>query len=394
MFVALLGALLIGWTLGYLNLPYFTTFSPFILGALSSAFAFLIILLFHKLFQNKAQGRLIVWFIMISGITCFSMWLYVKILREESLALKQNQILLNAIKREKVDFIHKKEFLRQRAIVEKAEKRLKNANKLTYNDIQDLSNLIEKLNPIDFYYEDSLIKCSPGKGLLLNFILKQGFDSLTKSQLFEELDFSYAFLKKAKLSGENLMDIRLNHAFLVQSDLSRANLSRAELNQAMLAEAKLDHVVLDGAKMERADLSYASIDHASLKAIEAIGANFAQASIQQSILDSSLLKWVRFDNCLMQESSFRSADFLSSFFVNANLSKCNLEGARMVRAKLSATDLKDAELKGLSLSEGKLEDIFSAVLRPEPILEEYQLLEGSSMRFPNASYFLSKKNFK
>jgi hypothetical protein len=107
---------------------------------------------------------------------------------------------------------------------------------------------------------------------------------------------SRADLRRADLSGANLIGADLRDANLIGADLRGADLSGAELRDANLigadlSGAELRDANLIGADLRRADLSGANLSGAELRDANLIGADLRRADLSGANLSGANLSW-------------------------------------------------------------------------------------------------------
>lgn len=131
------------------------------------------------------------------------------------------------------------------------------------------------------------------------------------------------------LSGQNLVNARLDGA-----DLSGANLSGAKLNGARLQGANLKDAVLTGAKIRNANLMAAVLKQASLEEADLTGAKLVSANLQYANLRRTNLTRVK----------ATSSDLYGADLTDANLTRANFKSSNLTRAVLAGSLQKNTKL--------------------------------------------------
>jgi len=205
----------------------------------------------------------------------------------------------------------------------------------------------------------------------------------------------------AKLAAKQpLTELALANADLGNLDLRGAllsglNLSGAKLIGTKLCGARLSGTKLLGADLTNADLANADLTQADLGRSNLTGASFEDATLLDANLTSSEGKGVCFDRARAQralfaqgkwfEASFLGADLTGADLSGSELSGCRFEkatltGARFVDARATLlgareADLSDANLAGVTFTDGNFEKALAA-----RTVWDRAVLDGSSFK--------------
>lgn len=138
-----------------------------------------------------------------------------------------------------------------------------------------------------------------------------------------------ASCRNMDLSGQNLVNAKLDGV-----DLSGANLSGAKLNGAKLQGANLKDAVLTGAKLRNANLMAAILRQASLEEADLTGAKLVSANLQYANLRRTNLTGVK----------ATAADLYGADLTDANLTRANFKSSNLTRAVLAGSLQKNTKL--------------------------------------------------
>jgi len=384
---------LMGWAIGYLNLPYLQNKYLFWLGSLAVFSAFAIAFIFKRSRFGKKTTKLFKWSFVFSIFLSIGLFVFTLLIERKEKANEKQQALNAQFRKDKISFNFQKENFRQRKLVEKSLKNIDFSSSMKADSaIIELQFLTKELNPVQFQYQDSLLLVSPGRGILLKSLFDLQLDSSLRNRLIKELDFSHAYLKEVDFSGLIARSINLHHAYMLACDLSESDFQYADLSHCMLKESNFDNGNFDHAKLNLSNLNWSTINNASFISVEATGATFDQSVIKGSIMDSSDLRWGSFRNSDLESTSFYTTDFLSANLKFAYLKACDLRYARVVRVKFKGADLTNAKVKELAVSEGMLGTLDKIdVQGADAILSNFEEQADRTELFPNAYFYLRKK---
>lgn len=366
---------IIGWTLGFLRLPYLEGNSSFAIG-FACCFCLLILgwmgIIFWKKnklilqtlgqkadkapFSASSRTYLIIWSILavitLLGTIGSSFLLYQQLRFSRQQMQRQNEIIAQ-----------------QAAINEAARK--SNLRVLT-NDLFDqieqelrrspdkqLSNaLINRIAVLNFTFKpykvlkaDSLSSrlLSPERGQMLLILTRMNMDSSSFNSIKQLASFAHADLQGADLSGADLSGIDLTAANLEDANLRAARLDSATLKNANLWAAQLSESSLQKANLERATLNWANLSNADLSEARLNGANLSAARLSKARLIQADVTYALLENAFLNESILENTNLSFTSLRYANLSKANLQNAILKTTDLSYAVLEQANLQGVNL---------------------------------------------
>ncbi len=361
---------IVGWTLGFLRLPYLNKNFSFLLGFITClaivglTFIFISIwkknALLHNLLskndhpQNAKSTFSFVWFL-VSGIIVLgglmsSFFIYqqhqfskVQIQNQNKKLAQQSELIVAAKKSNAIVIVNN--------LLDKIDDELKNKSQrtLSENTIERIAALNFSFEPYSYWEGDTLSKrkWSPERGQLLLGLSKMKIDSISFQKIKSITSFLGADLQGANLKNADLNGVDLRNANLTDADLSGANLNEANLRKAVLLRCNLEKLKLKNANLEYVDLRWAEMNGANLEGINLYTANLANAKLRGVDLRKSNLEW---------------ADLRGAFLNKSDLTEANLTGANMGKANLTEADLtkvnlKFADLNGLNLTKTTLLEV-------------------------------------
>lgn len=175
----------------------------------------------------------------------------------------------------------------------------------------------------------------------LNAQIDLPYQSPERGQLIQELvrnnvelsgvDFSYAALTAADLSGRYMANVRLEWADMSDAQLSAAFLPEAVMTDALLSEAALDNLFGLNARFSRAKMAGTILTGSYL-----VGATFLDAELDGAALNSTNLSGARFIGANLRDADFR----------NANLSGVDLSDTNLSNASFGWANVSDADFGG------------------------------------------------
>lgn len=388
--IALIAVFIIGWSVGYLSLPYLPSRYQFWLGAASIVSALILFYIIKDKFFSTQKRTLIS---LSTLVILFSIAIYIfkGMLDEKKKANQQAELLMKEALEQEVEMIYAQEQVRQKRLVDRvlhAFEEQRGADHL----IEELNQLSNKLKAVKRTYLDSVIEISPGKGYLLQSILDSKFNDSIQRKIITQIDFSRADLESAELPKKDLSEIKLNNALLYQSNLQGSSLQNSSIESSILRECKLDSANLKKANLKKTDLRWSIIDHADLSLVSAFGADFSHSSIQGSRLDSAKMAWSILKNTLLRNSACNYTDFLSAVLLHSDFTDADLRNARLSRAKFDRAIIEGTVFGNNPVSEDWLKMLKKLdVVGSERILENYEVVKDSSTYFTIENFFLKVK---
>jgi uncharacterized protein YjbI with pentapeptide repeats len=173
---------------------------------------------------------------------------------------------------------------------------------------------------------------------------------LSNMRHLEIIDFSYAHLEGANLSGSVMPKAIFIGAFLNGTDFRCSQLQLANFDMAHLVNARFDGTSLEYASfvkacLEKANFSTASLRRANLHNVKADGAIFEFADLIEANLSNSRLENTRFmDSCLIDAYVYKS-DLYMADLSKSNLEFANFYGSTLVRANLSYANTSNTDFR-------------------------------------------------
>ncbi len=373
---ALFFSLVIGWTLGYLRMPYIENDDSFWVGFLAGLGLIALFISLLTLWQkhtfllgilNKhddgegAAGPakayrlvtlLVALFIILAGIAIaffsnnYNQQLANKIQQQDVTIAEQNKIIAS-VKQSNLVF-------QTSSLMADIKRELqgKQSNKLSDEMLLRIVSLSKAFQPYRASEGDSLSdkSLSPERGQLLLALTTVVRDSAIFAQIKRSTSFAGADLNGANLNGADLSGADLKGANLQDADLSNANLRGAAMKGANLWGANLNSANLSKADLEIADLRWARMNDIIIKAAKLNGADLSNAQLIKANLNRSTFLWAKFNGAMLNDANLQRADFLG-----ASMQKANLENTNMRECRLRRTDLSDANLRGAVLTHSEID---------------------------------------
>jgi len=327
--------MLMGWTLGFLRIPFIEKNESFWVG-LVACLAFVLFLIAVLFVWNKQQlllrliGKgtkdadaasansthsviwLVVTLLIIGGGLLSSILLYKqnKLLDGQAkyiqAKMEEQNTAMQAIKQNHL-------VLSVRLFLDKIGEELKShpGRSLPDASVEKIAALSHSFLPAQPTEGDSLLqrKLSFERGQLLLGLSKMEMDTSAFNKIKRRATFAHADLRKA--------------------DLSDADLNGADLRKADLWGANLQNTNLNGANMRHADLRWADLKEAVLKKANLNGADLTNAKLLRADLSGATFQWAELGSTLLNEADFSDADLLGANLMQAHLGRINLTGVNL-----------------------------------------------------------------
>jgi uncharacterized protein YjbI with pentapeptide repeats len=350
--------LLIGWLIGYFQIPYIQEKPEFMFGFLLCLSLLGLIYALRKLNLLKASvsvspsNKIAFVFLTLSALLLLLSFATVGWNHQQTQLLSLN--LDNETKRleelnDNASFEVIKSTNEQIAMILEIiqnELSMDSADGISESTIDRLGAISKLLKPRKIFdrNSDSLKILSPERGLLLLNLVHMDIDSSSLMKIKQKVTFEAAGLESADLSS---------------LDLSCINLSRADLSHCQLIESNFHHANLEGANFEKSDLTKscfngANLTRANMKWVNASSADFVGAVLDgaflkdfravASNLNYSSIKWANMYNAQFDHTQCTKVDFKGSDLSRTNFEGANLKGANMVRVILKEAHLGNSEL--------------------------------------------------
>ncbi len=399
-------ALLLGWVLGYLRVPYIELAHPYWLGAFV-CLAIIAIAFFVSRFRNhsslsqspqsagviRGQRSLSIALLVVG--TCIAGFMIVEQRSLQGQLQDQNEQII-----EQMALI---ESLQQSSatallgnLLNKIDDELSGDTAGTLSDatILRISAVSASLKPHRILRADTLSEqtLSPQRGELLTALAILELDSTVFARIKREADFSKADLRGVNLREADLSGIDLHGADLSNADLRGANLRNAILRETMMWGAKLQNSILAGANMKNARVQWANFNGADMRRADLNGGKLANAQLRKVDFSYGSLKWADLEGAIFTESNMTRMNFFGTAFKRANLS-----GANLTQTNLRNTNFSQATLLGAILFRSEhdagwlaqLDDLH--VTGAEDIQHRYQAVKTDTPFYTNAPFRLEKR---
>ncbi len=360
---------ILGWTLGFLRLPYLEKNYSFTLGFIACLSIFLIVFLilsiwkknttsFNFLRQNPSSEN--------PSKSYSLLWLLVSILivigglASSFFIFKQNQFSKNQIHHVDKQSAEQLELMastrKSNALVlmnslfEKIDTELKNNPQRTLSKeiIERIAALNHSFEPYRYLEDNQLSekKWSPERGQLLLMLAKMDIDSSSFYQIKMKTSFLGADLRgvdlsKADLSYTDLRESNFDNATLVGANLSNAILEKASLQKVDLKKASLQKSICQYADMQWSNFHLAIMAEADLSS-----ANLSNTNLKEVNLTNANLKWINLSNTFLNDSDLTEVNLFES-----NLTRANLERANLSKADLTSSTFNEANLYQANMSD-------------------------------------------
>ena len=331
--------MLMGWTLGFLRIPFIEKNQSFWIGLLA-CLAFLLFLVAVLFVWNKQQLLLrlmgkettnadtkmasshsmiwgVVTLFVLGGGLLGSLFMF----RQNNLLDAQAKYMQAKIDEQTATMETIKDnhlVLSMRVFLDGIEEELKSHPNRLLSDasIAKIAALSHSFVPGEHAEGDSLSqkKLSFERGQLLLGLSRMAMDSSAFHKIKNRTTFAYADLRKADLSGVNLNGV--------------------DLRQANLWGANLQHTNLSGANMRHADLRWADLNEALLKKATLNGADLTNAKLIRADVSGATFQWAELGSSLLNEADFSDTDLLGTNLMKVNFGRTNLTGANLKSANI------------------------------------------------------------
>ncbi|MAY83549.1 MAG: hypothetical protein CMP59_05375 [Flavobacteriales bacterium] len=391
--VIILAVFIVGWSLGYLSLPYIPNKDQFWIGALSAIAAFIFFFLIRGriLKQKKRSG--IILLITLIAFTTTSLYLFSELVQEQKEANFEAEEILVKTEKNELQMIYAQERIDQRRMVDKTLKQIEFSLENTDTTLSVLRKLIGELEVLEIYINDSSkYKLSPGKGHLLTTILKLDLQKEIYDVLIDKLDFSYSDLNNADLKNAEFIGMNLKGSNLNKANLEGVKFRNSDLSKCLLYEAQLDNSTLLHCQIVGAYFDWSSMNNSNFTGSDLTGSQIKSSSLLNSVLDSADMKWTVLNNSNFKGSSLIETDLWSAQLIDADLSNCNLTDSRLHDTKLYRCNLNGSNLDGSAVTKEWIKKVKKyKPLGLDYVLESFEVRRDSSERFKYRKYFIKAK---
>lgn len=355
----------LGWTLGFLRLPYLEKSFSFLLGFIAGIgvvfLGFIILSIWNKnskinssknSTKSHSTKRIFITSLILLGGVVGSFFIYQKI--QFSKNQIQNQIQSNIIQSKLLESKRKSNaMILMNNLFDNIDNELKNnpSRKLSKSIIERVKILSSSFEPNHFYEGDSLSTevLSPERGLLLLGLLALDIDSSSFNQIKNKTTFLAADLRKVDLSDKDLSGMDLKNANLKDANLSGTNFNKANLTDANLWGANLKEAKLEETILNRVDLRWADLVKANFTKAELNGSDLTNSKLHNSNFKDVKMNWAKLNG-----ASLNHANFTGTILTGTNLEKANLTHTNFTKANLNLTNLSNSILDHTIFSEADL----------------------------------------
>ncbi len=136
-------------------------------------------------------------------------------------------------------------------------------------------------------------------------------------------------------AGELMRRYAAGERFFINSNLRCEDLSERDINNVNLSYAKLKKANFSKTNLNRADLTRAEINEANLS-----NANLSHASLARASLNKANLSLANFTGAFLERADLREANLTDANFSKAILDLADLRGATLTNINLSGASLK------------------------------------------------------
>ncbi len=390
LFLVLLFGLFMGWTLGYLRLPYLERDDSFWIGFIAALTAVSFVLMLSATWRgvllsaltgrakdNTNRGTLLWRGLAVAGLlggllggikVYYGNESLKKQIRDKDKTVHEMAELIEAVK-------NKSELAPlMQSMLNDVWEELKQAPGRTLLDttIARIRALSFSFKPYKQVEGDTLSEreYSPERGQLLQALALMDMDSGSFAKIKQETPFAGADLRGANLRGRDLSGIDLKGANLKDADLSDARLIGAALEGASFWGANLERVNLSRANLKRADLRWARVNEGVLVGGDLSGADLSNAQLHQANLFDATIQWAKLSGAIFSEAKLTSV-----YFVGTDLSKANFTQANFSGTDLRKTNLSEADLVGAIFDKVMVENNWLNKVNTWRPLGEQELME-------------------
>jgi len=177
------------------------------------------------------------------------------------------------------------------------------------------------------------------RGMLLLALLNTPMDSFSFRKIKTAVSFAYSDLRNADLGGKDLSGIDLSHSSLERANLQRARLDYAVLRNAALESANLNNASLVETNLMSTKLKWCKINGATMYHVRLDSADMSNATLHKSILKYATFIQTRMDHCIFDSADISNSSFWGSIaryvdFTHASLYDASFKGVQLEGANL------------------------------------------------------------
>ncbi len=173
------------------------------------------------------------------------------------------------------------------------------------------------------------------------------------------------------VSHADLHDQVADNVLFEQVRFRRVNLMQTNLSKAQMVDVSFETCDLVGAEWEKAHLNRVECTGSRLMALKLIKAEIENVLLKDcnaefAIFWDAVFKAVRFEHCMLGETSFERADLSGVVFRDCDLRKADFRGAKLV-----GTDFRGSRIDGVQVG---LKVLRGAIIDPSQTLHLAALL--------------------
>lgn len=367
--------LLLGWTMGFVRMPFIDKNASFWVGFL--ACLSLLALMWMGIFIWKKNSQLfqffkdnsdadnvrglfnanaLVWFCVTIIIMLSAIFSVVSIYNQSTFLKKENEAQ-KALVLEQAQVLEATKSANLTALMhqlfDKMDAELKEnpTRRLSEETIERLVALNYSFRPRKFWKSDRLSeeRLSPERGQLLLLLAKLDLDTSSFEAIKQKISFHGADLRKVNLSGINLSGIDLSKANMSEAVMNAVDLRKANLKEAKLWGAKLNQANFSEAILNNADLKWAELNEGVLNKAIFNGSDLRDAKLRMIVADSIDLGWSKVNGALLDRATLTNGDLTGAELGRANLLNANFTGSNLKLCNFSEANLEAANMTGVDL---------------------------------------------
>lgn len=199
----------------------------------------------------------------------------------------------------------------------------RNSGKITKVNSNRLIAISKILKPYKYLENDVLIEkpLSPERGYLLLSLLESNLelgviiDNNTQESLLSQLNFTYAELNNASLTGLEIYNINLDN-----SSLKASNFTKSTFIRSSFANANLSNTIF-----LKSDVMNCSFENSNLESV-----SFKDSTLNNVKFENANLKNANFSNCDIININLRNATVIGAKFDNAIVKPNWIENQKII----------------------------------------------------------------
>jgi|GEM_PF-5349018 len=392
-------SLILGWFIGYLNIPEDLSHTTFLFGFTSAfcllTFFYLSVRLYTKKSSESGFNSKIVTLVGLL-IMPFLIYFIYRADQSSDYTIEASKKLQNELS-SKMKEINNSNYKQQRQLFEVTFDRIreeaeKGNGKLSDAFINQIAAFSSSLKP---YYSpdvnDSMLLI-PERGKLLFGLCQMDLDSNTFQSLISKVDFAYSDLSEINLSNINLSNIRLKGSDLKNINLNNVVVKGADLRGVNFEGSHIIEANFSLSDLSKSNLKWSKIRESNLDQTKLNGVDFNNAAINNCSIRNCSLRWSKLNASMFKEVNFSASDFLFADFSRASLINCDLSDTRIRRNQLIDFSFSNTLFEN-AIVEKKWFEVLqqNQVIGREELMENYNIELDSSPDFHRDSFLLKRK---